>query len=135
MRIFGVAVLAAIVYVLYLTSNTRAAQNSPDFYTRTKEALDREKGSYAHRAPSLGVGDEEDAVLAAALAGRLKDAESAAKNAANTKSPRPQSLSVQTTSVAEQDAGSSEKATVDRNVAGRKKYPRSEEHTSELQSQ
>jgi hypothetical protein len=121
MRIFGVVVFATVIYVLYLTSNARTTQKSPDFYSKTKQALESEKGSYKpHQALPPSGNDGEDAMLAAAMASRLKDAENVAKDAANSKAPRPKDSGAQKSSTAGQDGGS---AGADRNVAGRKKYP------------
>jgi hypothetical protein len=124
MRVFGVVIFAVVIYILYITSNTRATHNSPDFYSKTKKALDRERGSYKpHQVAPPSGNDEEDAALAAAMASRLRDAESVAKDAANAKAPRPGDSGEQKASPAGQESASSERAGADRNVAGRKKYP------------
>jgi hypothetical protein len=92
MRIFGVIVFCAVVYVLYLTSNARHTR-SPDFYSKTKQALDRDRGPHHPHGPHKGVGiDNEDEALAIDLANRLKEAEQAAKDNANAKSPRPEGI-------------------------------------------
>lgn len=89
MRILGVIVFCAVFYVLHLTSTARHTR-SPDFYSKTKEALDRGGGPYHPHSPPRGTGvDNEDEALAIALANRLKEAEQAAKNNANAKSPKP----------------------------------------------
>jgi hypothetical protein len=92
MRIFGVLVFCVVFYVLYLTSNSRH-NSSPDFYSKTKQALDRDRGPHHPHAPQNAVGiDNDDEALAMDLASRLKDAEQAAKDNANAKSPRPESM-------------------------------------------
>jgi hypothetical protein len=92
MRVFGVLVFCVVFYVLYLTSNSRHTR-SPDFYSKTKEALDRDKGPYHPHAPHNGIGiDNDDEAVAMDLANRLKDAEQAAKDNANAKSPRPEGM-------------------------------------------
>jgi hypothetical protein len=92
MRIFGILVFCVVFYVLYLTSNSRHT-SSPDFYSKTKEALDRDRGPHHPHGPQNAIGiDSEDEALAIDLASRLKDAEQAAKDNANAKSPRPESM-------------------------------------------
>ena len=92
MRIFGVLVFCIVFYVLYLTSNSRHT-SSLDFYSKTKQALDRDRGPHHPHAPQNALGiDNDDEALAMDLASRLKDAEQAAKDNANAKSPRPESM-------------------------------------------
>jgi hypothetical protein len=92
MRIFGVLVFCVVFYILYLTSNSRHTR-SPDFYSKTKQALDRDRRPHHPHAPQNTVGiDDEDEALALDLASRLRDAEQAAKDNANAKSPRPESI-------------------------------------------
>ena len=81
-----------VIYVLYLTSNARH-NRSPDFYSKTKQALDRDRGPHHPHAPNKGVAiDNDDEAVAMDLANRLKDAEQAAKDNANAKSPRPEGI-------------------------------------------
>jgi hypothetical protein len=92
MRIFGVLVFCVVFYVLYHTSNARHTR-SPDFYSKTKQALDRDRGPHHPHAPHQGIGiDNDDEAVAIDLANRLKDAEQAAKDNANAKSPRPEGM-------------------------------------------
>jgi hypothetical protein len=89
MRFFGVIVFCVVFYVLYLTSNARHT-GSTDFYSKTKEALDRDRGSHHPHAPNKGIAiDNDDEAVALDLANRLKEAEQAAKDNANVKSPKP----------------------------------------------
>lgn len=81
-----------VFYVLYLTSNARHI-SSPDFYSKTQQALDREKGPHHPHAPNKAAAiDNDDEAVAKDLANRLMDAEQAAKDNANAKSPRPERM-------------------------------------------
>ena len=92
MRIFGVVVFCAVFYVLYLTNNARHTR-SPDFYSKTKQALDRDRGPHHPHAPQKDVAiDNDNEAVAMDLANRLKDAAQAAKDNANAKSPRPEGM-------------------------------------------
>jgi hypothetical protein len=92
MRLFGVIVFCVVFYVLYLTSNARHT-GSPDFYSKTKEALDRDRGPHHPHAPNKGIAiDNDDEAVALDLANRLKEAEQAAKDNANVKSPKPEGM-------------------------------------------
>src|SRR5271156_1456648 len=91
-RIFGVVVFCVVIYLLYTTSNARHTR-SPDFYSKTKQALDRDRGPHHPHSPQKEVGiDTEDEALAIDLSNRLKEAEQAAKDNANAKSPRPEGV-------------------------------------------
>jgi hypothetical protein len=95
-RVFGLLVLAFVIYILYLTSSTRSA--SSDFYTRTKDALDNShrsdhRGGVDHIAPSRQKRPvDDDEALAVAMSERLRDAEVAAKDSANAKAPTRESV-------------------------------------------
>jgi hypothetical protein len=92
MRIFGVLVFCVVFYVLYITSNARHT-GSPDFYSKTKQALDRDRGPHHPHAPHKGVAiDNDNEAVAMDLANRLKEAAQAAKDNANAKSPRPEGM-------------------------------------------
>jgi hypothetical protein len=92
MRFFGVIVFCVVFYVLYLTSNARHT-GSPDFYSKTKEALDRDRGPHHPHAPNKGIAiDNDDEAVALDLANLLKEAEQAAKDNANVKSPKPEGM-------------------------------------------
>lgn len=122
MRIFFVLVLSAVVYILYLTSKVGRPQ-SPDFYSKTKSALTREKGTYHPHDGYSYSNDDDDAALKITMEGRLKDAERTAKDNANAKSPRPENLGAADDKadpavVENIDPG---QTATDRNVAGRKK--------------
>ena len=90
MRLFGVLVFCVVFYVLYVTSNSRHTR-SPDFYSKTKQALDRDRGPHHPHALYNGIDDDDEAV-AMDLANRLKEAEQATKDNANAKSPRPEGI-------------------------------------------
>ncbi len=126
MRIFGVAVLTAVIYVLYLTSTSRHSQDL-DFYAKTKDALDLDKLTYhPHKdRPALKKqSSDDDEALAAQMASRLRDAEAVAKDNANSKAPPRDGVTEEIKSKAVADVLPGEKTpTADRNVAGRKKYP------------
>lgn len=124
-RLFGFVVFAVVVYILYLTNTARHTSRSPDFYSKTKDALDRDKGSYHPHGSRKETGkDDEDEALAVAMSGRLKEAEQMAKDKANAKAPNPPEgfapLDEKAKPVVEDiEPG---KPTNDRNVAGRKKH-------------
>lgn len=107
----GFIVLIAFVFtVLYYTGSARQVRNQ-DFYARTVAALDKQPPSAAKAQSPLGADEDVKAMMNA----RLKEAESAAKGAANKKAPKPDSPA--------QVMGVGSAADGDRNVAGRKKFP------------
>jgi hypothetical protein len=127
-RIFGVIVFSLVLYILYITNSARNSQ-SPDLYSRTKDALDRDKGTYHPHGPRKGSGkdDDDDAAIAFAMQSRLKEAEKAAKDNANAKAPNPPegfNLEEKAKPVVEDiEVG---KPTDDKNVAGRRKHSSAE---------
>lgn len=110
-RIRVIGVLAALFVVTYLWYSSSARSQSEDFYTNTKSALDREHKEYNTHPLA------DDAALAASMAERKKDAETIARDGANVKAPPPEPVK------GEKQKALIEDIPVDRNVAGRKKYP------------
>ncbi|KAI9819889.1 MAG: hypothetical protein M1827_006459 [Pycnora praestabilis] len=70
LKVFGLFIVVVVILTLYLTSGARQAR-SQDFYSKTVNAME------AKDAENLDVSQ------------RLKSAENAAKNAADSKSPKP----------------------------------------------
>lgn len=142
MRVFGVLIFTFVVYLLYTTSSARQNRNV-DFYDTTKQAMGHPHGrpQTSHNDKLGGNKDDaEDAALAAAMAGRLKDAEIEAKEKANSKAPTPQDHKDAIDKQTQQDKQKptvenlEERPPVDRNVAGKKKYPIGEEKVIPEQS-
>ncbi|KAI9738952.1 MAG: hypothetical protein M1818_005266 [Claussenomyces sp. TS43310] len=114
MRVMGVTVLLCVITLLWYTSDARRARRS-DFYSTTKSALEKQDSS-TYRTHPL----DDDAALAAAMAARLRDAESVAMDNANAKAPKPAPLAGEKAQAVIEDLPAKDG---DRNVAGRKKYP------------
>jgi hypothetical protein len=92
MRVFAVVVLSAVIYILYLTSQARTAR-TPDFYSKTKQALDKDKGPLLRpHTPHKGIGivDDDDEAIQEQLAAKAKEAEKVAKEPAKVKAPEPE---------------------------------------------
>ncbi|KAK3365313.1 thioredoxin-like protein [Lasiosphaeria ovina] len=101
-RLLFYAVLAAVVILLFFTSHLRRTspqdtRTSRDFYHKTTDALEKTQGVMAgdgtlkpverHDHDADGDIDEDDEIVAKAMADRLRAAEQKAKDIANAKAP------------------------------------------------
>ncbi|OBT67855.1 hypothetical protein VE03_02571 [Pseudogymnoascus sp. 23342-1-I1] len=151
-RLLFIAVLAFVVFILYLTSSSRAV-STHDFYARTRSRLEsdgtgtstRSQSSLDKITPQRAASGDEDDKVAEAMSQRLLDAEVAAKEMANKKAPTRESVMgddggaggdkdkgkegkggegrVEKAVPVVKDIVKDGKGAKDRNVAGRKKYP------------
>lgn len=101
-KLFGLIMAFFILLILYFTADARHAR-SHDFYTSTVKAMDAKAAAAAKDVESVDVGQ------------RLRDAETAAKKAADAKTPKPASIAEKEVPI----VGGGED--VGKNVAGRVK--------------
>jgi len=121
LKVFALLVLIVFLVTLYITSAARQTRSS-EFYTKTQDALAQAR---AHKEASLqdhesGIGGSDGAV-----GKRLKEAEEAAKRAADKKGDEFHGEDVKEKVLSDKKAKEDEKAKVDvaegeRSVAGRK---------------
>ncbi len=84
LRVFGLAMACLVLLILYFTADSRRT-HSHDFYTSTVKAMDAKSAAAAAAAK-----DAENADVGQ----RLRDAEAAAKKAADAKTPNPNANAV-----------------------------------------
>lgn len=130
LKVYGLLIAIIIITTLFYTSQSRASR-SPDFYSKTINALDRKPGTAGAKDSVVGTGEhglggkEENK----AMQQRLKEAADSAREKANAKAPKPDPPS------AVVGKGNAAEGAGDRGVGGRRKQHGSGESQKAVESE